>query len=232
MKPRHLSKLVLATGLVAAVGCGQSDPPADAEAEASGFYPLVDGATWTYLHTLSDSSQWSEVVTLTETTHDGAPAFRLEDTADLSGESTVSVLTRVDTTAHRVHKEVFAGQQTLILVDYDPGFPRFDDAWLDFEAGAEETRVYTRTEYDAQGNNPYEDEREHEYTIVSLSETVTVAAGTFEDCVHVRRQRLFGDLQVKQYWFCEDIGKVKEVNESTSTVEELQECDVPGGACP
>jgi hypothetical protein len=200
--------------------------------EPSGYYPLVDRATWTYIHTLSDSSQWSEVVTLTETTYADQPAFQLQDTADLSGESTVSILSRVDTTVHRIHKEVRAGQQTLMLVDYDPGFPRFDDAWLDLEDGDEETRSYTRTEYDGQGNYPYADERGHKYTIVSTSATVTVAAGTFEGCIHLTRQRLFGDLQKKQFWYCEDVGKVKEVNDTTLTVEELQECDVPGGACP
>jgi hypothetical protein len=119
-----------------------------------------------------------------------------------------------------------------MLVDYDPGFPRFDDAWLDLEDGDTERREYTRTEYDGQGNYPYEDQREHEYTIVSGSETVTVAAGTFEGCIHVERQRLFGDGEVKQFWFCENVGKVKEVNELSGTVEELDECDVPGGACP
>jgi hypothetical protein len=240
MKPRRVTEILLAACTTAVLACGQTDPPGDSgtdsgtgdASEPSGFYPLFDGATWTYIHTRSDSSQWSEVVTLTATTYEDQPAFRLQDTADLSGESTMSVLSRAGTTVQRIHKEVFAGQQALMLVDYVPGFPRFDDAWLDLEAGDEETRGYTRTEYDGQGNYPFEDDRSHEYTIVSLSETVTVVAGTFEGCVHVQRQRLFGDLQVKQFWFCEDVGKVKEVNDSTGTIEELKECDVPGGACP
>jgi hypothetical protein len=35
----------------------------------------------------------------------------------------------------------------------------------------------------------------------------------------------------KRFWFCPGIGKVREEDDA-GKVEELVECDVPGGRCP
>jgi hypothetical protein len=68
---------------------------------------------------------------------------------------------------------------------------------------------------------------------------VTVPAGTFDDCLRVRRVRVRGsassnssDDDDKVFWFCAGIGKVKELSEIGGGTEELVSCDIPGGLCP
>ena len=100
--------------------------------------------------------------------------------------------------------------------------------------------MYQRTE--TQAGEPAKDPqpRAHIYTVESVTERVTVPAGTFQNCLRVRRQRdLEGSAseadagaasqseQDKLFWFCAGVGKVREENTLSGSTEVLIDYDVP-----
>ena len=205
--------LRLATALPLA--CNQPDPPgleggeseSDSgthvpigEGELGSYYPLVDGATWTYVAT-NEMGQLlgTEIVQATATTHDGAPAFVFADNPNDAGTWTESTIVRAGTSADRVHKEIMTEAGPRTIVDYDPGFTRFDDAWT--ELGGKGERRYQRIEHKPMepGSVPDEDTRGHVFTVTAVGEQVTVPAGTF-DCIAVERIRTTGGSAGRPRW--------------------------------
>ena len=66
---------------------------------------------------------------------------------------------------------------------------------------------------------------------------VVVPAGSFTDCIQIRRSRMPPSNPVdegdqKLFWFCDGVGKVKEIDEIVLKMEVLVSCTVPGGRCP
>jgi len=180
------------------------------------FFPLVDGATWTYRHTSGSLEVWDEVVAMRETTWQGGVAYETEDNADANGESTTSVHVLEGTAVFRVHKEVELGGAAVLSADYDPGFLRVDNAWVE---GDSIVSTYQRTEYDASGTMVDRSPRNQRYTFESASVEVTVPAGTF-DCIQFVRERIETG-ETKRFWFADGVGKVKHETLSTGSVEEL-----------
>ena len=145
---------------------------------------------------------------------------------------TDSHLVQDGTKVLRIHKTEYAdGGVVDFEVDYDPGFPRFDSAWID--AGGPVTESYMRTDT----NQPDMPEpREQTYTVLGTDVSVTVPAGTFTT-VHVERERTVDSptdpedaARVKHFWFAAGVGKVKEEHLDGTTagkVEELQGCTLP-----
>lgn len=198
-------------------GTESSGSTADAD-----FFPLSDGATWTYRHTAVDGTTFDEIVVMRETTFNGAVAFEMEDNAGANGENTVSTIASVDGQSMRVHKAIYLGGAPLMTVDYTPGFLRFDNGWVD---GDITDWSYDRVEYDASGAVVNEAIRQQIYTIESMSTEVTVPAGTF-DCVQFLRERPeTGD--AKRFWFADGIGKIKDESLVTGSTEELTEYNIP-----
>jgi hypothetical protein len=201
------------------------------------YYPLTDGATWTYRHT-GGSNTWDEVVMQTATEYEGAAAVLLVDNAGPSGTHSETVLQESGTRIARVFREEFTGTTLELTTEYDPGFVRFDRAWQDKAAGFSETIAYARVELDGAGQVTGEAERSHVYTVEALDDSVTVPAGTIEHCVKVRRARVraMGEMAADDdedlFWFCAGIGKVLEESVATGQKEELVSCNVPGGMCP
>lgn len=203
--------------------------PATTTADSSGslppeadYYPLVDGATWTYQHTTADMMVWDEVVVMRETTFDGAQAFEIEDNPGTNGEVTISTLMRNGGQVLRVHKVVSLAGAPVETVDYDPGFLRIDHAW---QGGESLVWEYLRSEYDAAGVLVDQSNRSQIFTVESLSTEVTVPAGTF-DCIQFTRERLDTG-ETKRYWFADGVGKIKHETLATGAVEELTEYSVP-----
>jgi hypothetical protein len=222
MKAAALLQLVCAA-------CGQQAPP---EADDS-YFPLVDGASWEYLHS---NGGWSESVTL-EAAADEPDVFVQRQTGDPDGESSSSTFVLEDGDVLRVAEEQFLMDELLYSVTYDPGFLRFSDAWVHAAAGATETREYERTETEV-GMDPKDPQpRAHVYTVEDVSESVTVPAGTFRNCLRIRRVRdlthpdLMGATdqgeQDKLYWFAPGVGKVREENSISGTTEVLVDYDIP-----
>lgn len=239
----HKNSIGMLACFALAAGCSQSNPTiSDGMTETGGdgtgdsdtggqtggdYFPLVDGASYTFIHTLADSTQWNESVAVESADYENLNAFLVTDSADPKGENTQSVLAVQGGAVARVHKEVFAGAMRTMVVDYAPGFWRFDEGWVDAGPGFVEEIGYVRTERDGQALNPLKEDRLQRYTIDALQTSVQVPAGEFDDCVQFTRERLIGAEKVKTFWFCAGVGKVKEVNHTSGNREELLSFDIP-----
>jgi hypothetical protein len=197
------------------------------------YFPLADGASWTYLH--SSNMGWNETVTI-EATSD-ANRFVSISSADPSGASSESTFEVVDGDVMRVAEDTLVDGVLDMSTQYDPGFVRFSQRWVDAEPGYSERLTYQRTEMPAGGTPKPPNERAHIFTVEGV-EDVTVPAGTFRNCVRVRRQRDYETMsagmvvtedQRKLYWFCAGVGKVREENVDTEAFETLMEFELPEG---
>jgi hypothetical protein len=238
-------------------GCSQEDPGDQPSAGTGGdgpsagagggggasvatdYYPMVDGSTLTYRHDGNAAADEATTVSDAEYTR-GEEAWLTEGAPDSKGESSKNTIIRIGTQILRAHKEEFRNDTLTGIVEYEPGFIRFDRAWADQEQGFMETISYKRIEKSAGGTVIAEDMREHTYTIEGKDVSVTVAAGTIDNCLQVRRLRARGNPanasedDDKIFWFCQGIGKVREeaVVAGGGGTEELVSCEIPGGSCP
>lgn len=209
-----------------ALGCNQSEPPGPDSGSGSGsYFPLLDGSSYSYLHS---KGGWTEVV---ETLEADDGMFESHQSGDPDGATSVSLLEVAGGDVYRVAEDTFLDGELDYSVEYDPGFLRFSDDWLDAELNEGETLTYQRTETKA-GDDPKDPQpRAHTFTVESVSDTVTVPAGTFHDCLRVRRQRALDDPSIddptsqeeqdKLYWFAPGVGKVREENTITGSTEVL-----------
>jgi hypothetical protein len=235
------------TCMVCGLGCSQKDPGAesnaskdggsDADSVADDYYPMVAGSTLTYRHS-GDTSPWDDKTQVSATKVGGKDAYLTEGAPDPKGETGQNTIIRIGTRILRSHKQEFKAGVAQGTVDYEPGFIRFDAAWVDVDDGFSENIAYKRIEKTAAGSVISEDDREHTWTVEKRSDSVTVPAGAFKDCLRVRRTRIRGnpanasDDDDKVFWFCAGVGKVKELSEIGGSDEELVSCDIPGGLCP
>lgn len=236
--------------VVSAAGCSQKDPgnsdsgdEKDAGDTPSGsvaedYYPMVAGSTLTYRHS-GDSSPWDDKTEVSAAAPSGdSTAYLTKGAPDPKGETSQNTIIRMGSKLLRAHKQEFKAGVAQGTVAYEPGFLRYDAAWAKVKDGHAEQVTYKRIEKTAAGSVISEDDREHTFTVEKLHDSVTVPAGTFDDCMKVRRERVRGnpaksaDDDDKVFWFCPGIGKVKELSEIGGGTEELVSCKIPGGLCP
>jgi hypothetical protein len=221
----------LALGVLTALGCNQKDPvePGTGNSSSS-YFPLVDGARWTYAHS---NGGWSEEVTIEQ---EGDRFIQTQE-GDPGGESSVSTFVLDDGDVLRVEEDLLLDGELVYTAVYDPGFLRFSAAWADAEPNDSETRTYDRTETEAGMEPKAAQPRAHTYTVESVDEDVSVPAGTFRNCLRVHRARALDDPSIddptaqteqeKLFWFCEDVGKVREENVISGSTEVLTEYEIP-----
>jgi len=220
--------------IAAIAACDQSEPPDDLdEVNPDDYYPLVDGATWTYRH--SSKGGWEETVTM-HRSDDDEDTYIASDTSNPDGERTESAMIIDGTSVYRISKTVFLDDQPQFSVVYDPGFLRFDFGWLDKDETYEDTREYKRTETETGESPKTPRDREHTFVIEEKNAEVTVSGKLFRDCVIIKRKKeavldetgsIQSDEQEKLFWFAPHVGKVKEVNLSSGNFEELLEYEIP-----
>ena len=178
---RTAGVLWIGLGLLLGSGCNQDPPPALDD----DYYPLRDGMRYEYQHS---KDGWVEEVTL-EVDEDDPDRFTMKQSEDPDGNSSVSVIVRDGDDITRVGEEQFVVEELDRTITYDPGFLRFSAAWLDADEGDEDPRTYERTETEAGETPKPTATRAHIYTVESLSETVTVPAGRFQNCLVILRER-------------------------------------------
>jgi hypothetical protein len=194
------------------------------------LYPLVDGASWTYVVTNTMGQVLGmETIDVTETVWNGGQAWEWVDSPNANGNWSVSTIVRDGDLVLRVHREEMGQLGVTALLDYEPGFARANDAWT--SVGFTEELLYDRTAYDALGQNPVVEARGHTYEVMAIDEPVTVPAGTF-DCVKVERVRTLGAEagSLAWFWFAPGVGKVREERPVEMEIEELASVSIPGGA--
>ena len=162
----------------------------------------------------------------------------LTDSPGPSMTQSRSFLDQSGTEVRRFHKEVLLNGVVDSVVDYDPGFTRFDEAWATVQAGTVDTRMYTRTEVPPASGTGI-DMRVQQYTIEDTNVDITVPAGSFSGCLRLLRARQGPDggppasnqISEKRFTFCPGVGKVQEDDLTGGDLEVLVSCTVPGGNC-
>jgi hypothetical protein len=215
------SRLVLATGLSLGIqACGSEAPPSSAN--GSDYFPLVDGAVSVYEH--SSKGGWTETVTLTQTS---SGHFREEDTENPDGERNESVL-ELDSKGrvYRTSKRIYQQDVLDTSIEYEPGFIRFDPAWLDLDVNESMRQTYDRTETKIGEDPDPTRPRAHVYTSFGY-QSITVLGTAYTDCLVIHRERDYEDSQgdaedqKKQFYLCPGVGKVQEVNIDSGNTELL-----------
>jgi len=230
------SAAALLTLLAIATGCGQEDPPTDPVGSVEKpYYPLVDGATWSYQH-----SDWVEQVTAEATTHEGGPAFLMSDSPNPKDNlRSDSIIVASSGRVARISKEEYlvGGAMPVLTssVTYGVGFTRFNEDWGKQPVGYKETPEYVRIETPPGGAPKAPEQRRHTFEVMNLAESVVTPAGTF-DCIVIKRTKDWqaeeegvdaSDAATKTYWFARGVGKVQERNEETGSTEVLTSFEVP-----
>lgn len=212
--------------------CEDSDSGDDTPVvEAESHYPLLAGASWTYQVVDGNEVELREEIVEAKEDPDAKDEpyvqIILEDNEDDEGEKTVSKIRRIKSGAFRVHKDIVQNGEVQEKVDYDPGFVRFDEAWLKLEEGESKDYGYKR----ASSLDSDEESRGHRYTLLGKNVKVKVPAGVFT-CVHISRERLTGASsgEIVEYWFAKGVGKVRERRVATGKEERLKSFTDPSKA--
>ncbi len=234
LRSSSLLSSALAACAAALLACGQEPPPDPAD--LAPYHPLVDGAWWEYQH-----SDWTERVTVTAATLNGAPAFLMTDSPNPDDDiRSDAILVVEDGRVLRKTKEEYLigadGSETLeSTVDYGVGFTRFDERWAEMPVGFRETPAYERVETPPGGSPRAPEARSHTFEILSLSDPVQTSKGTF-DCIQIRRTKDWqaaedgvdaSDAEPKLFWFARGVGKVRELNLDTGRGELLSDYFIP-----
>ncbi len=200
------------------------EPPIDSTLQnVEEYFPLADGGSWVYRHTHLVDGEWLEEVTMEATTYDDKPAFLVSDSPDLDQEISLQTWQQSGTAITRVYREQVLDEAVILSVGYDPGFLRFDTRWD--APGIVTVNTYRREETKADGTNSAAI-REQTFTVLETTATVDVEAGTFDECLLVERVRA-DNASTALFWFARGVGKVREEDPETQTVEELVNYALP-----
>jgi len=235
---RALTIAFTAAGLSLALGCGTEEKPL---APVVDYFPLAVGNYWVYDETGYSAANPTatrqirhEVVDYIDMDfeHDaeGAlPVFVVETTYPTGDADDPRLEYHHDDGVRAVRKRQEVYDQTTAVLkktrDYEPGLLRLDRSLT--AAGEEWDEVYMTFTVSIPAEIDDGDwEVEYLYEILDPV-TVTVPAGTFDDCMVVQRTTASGtDFEVKVYYFARDVGKVKEDTGDGEKVEELFEYHV------
>lgn len=186
------------------------------------YFPLVDGATWTYRHTKTAQAPWSEMTTMVQGAGADEGSFVLTDSPDMQNDVTTQWWKQVGSAIVRVTREVTRDGNLRTRTTYDPGFTRFDTLWA--KAGFEQDISYTHVEEDNAGT--VVSDRTQHFLVLDIDASVTIDNTTYDHCIQIERTRP-DTMDVGHYWFAKGIGKIKEVDPDSLTTEELIDFEIP-----
>jgi len=108
----------------------------------------------------------------------------------------------------RYKTEFYDDTHTLTSTEvYQPYRLKLDESPAHLVAGASWSETFTQTTTPAGGGNPTTKTKTDQWHVVSASESVTVADGTFT-ALHIQRTNSGGAVQ--DYWYARGIGKIQE----------------------
>ena len=189
--------------------------------------PYELGYSWTYnvtdlgtgIRTTKTQTLSSELVT----NADFPGEMFIEQTTVKATGTTVSLLRLEGDVLLRFRQEDFddLGASERVTI-YDPGKLRLDESVGRVELGASYSESYTATVIETSGTTSMPVSETWE--VIGEADSCDAPMGMFE-CLHLRRTRTEGGATVKDFYFAEGIGKVRE--EGTTQLEELASCSGP-----
>ncbi len=186
------------TILAMSVSCGDDDPFNPGQNDDSRYYPLAVGNTWNYsrigsfnVDSLSYTVTGASTVRILGTAeHSGGFEVFLEETVVADTIQGLTVINSIDTSYIRVTTEGFFGY---------PGLGSADSSWtVPFPLVSGMVWMF-QTEPEVTGE------------ILSLSATVTVPGGTFDECAEMRTTWLEGGNLVNTTDYAPNVGMVRNV---------------------
>ena len=210
------------------VGIERDGGPLDATdaGEAGALLPWTTGNTWTYRVTDADGTS-QKVTTIGEEErvggdgpNSGMKAFKVV-TKKGQMDQTISWQVDRDGKVVRLREQSFSAKSGELALEehWDPYKLHIDGNTPEhLVAGATWLEEYRETKESA-GKSPTTATARDRWTVTSLSESVTVPAGTF-DAVVLQKA---GGSSLKKYWYVWGVGKVKETGGQT---EELLSYEV------
>jgi hypothetical protein len=135
------------------------------------------------------------------------------------------------TGVYRAYKEVSVSGTVVFKVSYDPAFLRYDEAWtseqqkVTLDDSWVQTCIQSSVAKNCAPGAMKTGTTTHEYTVLHLSTSVTVPAGTFDT---VEIQRVDPNTgETKLYWFAKGVGKVRDEAPATGAISELTSFTLP-----
>jgi hypothetical protein len=211
-------------------GIADADPNRpDAGPYADKWVPLVVGARWTYMihdgQTNADGTG-DDVVEAFEPVgpmNASQMAFRLNE-ARIVG-SNLHWEADVGTAIVKYREEAFGAGAVLETDEYyDPYLFRVDYTPAHLVKGTTFSQTYTETKI--QNGSMSSKSKLSYWKVIDPAETVTVPAGTFT-ALHLQHTGASAGTAVKEYWFVQGVGKVKEVVATTGDHQELVSFSLP-----
>jgi len=229
---RQLPLAIFIAAVASVVASCGSEEIAEAD-----YFPLATGNVWEYVETYDDTTKPAE-----NTRHE---VSGLETIQDFDGNDVevwvIANHPNVETDEVRVYYTADDGtvlrriRQTVDgdgdgsidkQQDYVPGITKMDRAHLNTGDKWNDS-LMRHTTYPSDSTAQQSSSQVlYESTVVSIRETVTVPAGTFDNCIKVERVNVAdgADQETKIYWFAPGVGKIKEQTVGdldTGKVEEL-----------
>jgi hypothetical protein len=186
--------------------------------EQPALLPWATGNTWTYRITDKDEAVSEKVTTIGEEEEIGGAgphademAFRVE-TKKGAMDQTLSWQRAFDGKVVRMREQSFGAKTGLLELEehWDPYKLHVDGSAEHLKAGATWVEEYQETKSPAKGS-PVTATAHDRWTVISVSESVTVPAGTFDAIVLQKA----GGSNLKTYWYMPGVGKVKETGGQT-----------------
>jgi hypothetical protein len=191
-----------------AADCTDVDPPD----LSNRYYPWKVGTVWTVL--LTDPTTGASEVNETKVeAWEGVPLGHPDQCAfRVSGEklfgNTISWNGYEGDVGVRYAQDDYDTAGNLLTEQWqDPYRLKIDETSVNFQAAASYTETFEETTRDPGGTVTRS--KSEDWSVISMSESVTVPAGTY-DAVHLRRVNPTNG-KTKDFWFVQGVGKVKEV---------------------
>lgn len=223
---------LFALALLSACGnpSGDAVPDSRQPAASDRYLPLAVGAIWTYydidLTANTKGNTRSEITRMENVggSDNGTQAYRVDSTT-LDGRTVnwqLDELSRVT----RLREQFFDLDGSLLSdYDYVPHKVRLDETPPHLVVGATWDESYVAVAQIVNSANPNQSlTYAASWSVESVDDSVTVPAGTFTQCLRVRRLEPGGVEPDRTYWFARHVGKVKEVG---SVSKELTSYFIP-----
>jgi hypothetical protein len=218
--------------------CGTEQPtqiiPPDTDAApdvipaGNPYLPLRVGTSWVLHETDPQTGASADKTTTVEAyedvgaSHPGKKAFRVR-VEKLAGVSVYWEGIEAGLTVRYRNDDYDLLGALLGRVVNRPYRLKLDESPSRMVAGTSYTENYTATTTDSGGTTVKA--QVDQWSVIALSEAVTVPMGQFDDALHIRRIGNDSGTKQKDYWYVRGVGKVKE-DGSNHQVEELRSYSV------